>query len=652
MNLLEEIRQRFEVALAPLTDEPGDMLELIRPAQDDRFGDFQANCAMPLSKKLKQPPREIAQQLVDSMQIDDLCTPPEIAGPGFINLTIRDDVLAERISSIAGDDRLGVSATKSPDTIVVDFSSPNVAKPMHVGHLRSTVIGDAISRILRFIGHNVITDNHIGDWGTQFGMIIYGFRHFADEDRYKADPVAELARLYRLVNQLSEYHAARKALDRLQNDLKLAEQEERDAVAATDDTDKKSRKRLKSLRARLESCRSALRSAQAKVEAVEGDAELSALASAHPDIARGARDETARLHANDDTNRGLWEEFLPKCLQALQTVYDRLGIHFDLTLGESHYNPMLTDVVEQLQSDGLATESDGAICVFVEGNDAPFIVKKSDGAFTYATTDLATIRHRVDVLDANEVLYVVDSRQSEHFKLLFATARQMGFEDLKLKHIAFGTVMGPDGKPYKTRSGDVVGLESLIDEAVAHARQIVDDTDDQRSPPSLTADERHQVAEIVGIGGIKYADLKHNRESDYVFDWEKMLAKTGDTATYVQYAYARTCGIFRKLNVDRNATDFREWKVSLSTPEERSLALQILQLEQVLDSVRVDYRPHLLAAWLFATADRFSKFFDKCSVQNAATPELQRSRLVLCDLVARGLRTGLYLLGIHTADVM
>jgi arginyl-tRNA synthetase len=652
MNLLNEIKSRFADALRPLTDDAGAMLDLLRPSQDAKFGDFQANCAMPLSKMLSRPAREVAAEIVERLVIDDLCEPPQIAGPGFINLTLRDDVIATRIESIAGDDRLGVEAVRDLHTVVVDFSSPNVAKPMHVGHLRSTVIGDAISRMLRFTGHNVITDNHIGDWGTQFGMIIYGYRHFADKAAYQQKPVAELARLYRLVNQLSDYHTSINSLDELRDQCRQSRVAMDDAAQSSESGGKKARKLRKSLTSRLENARTAVKAAEARVAAVDADAALKVLAEDHQDIVRRARAETAKLHADDSENRELWDEFMPTCLAALQTVYDRLDIHFDLTLGESFYNPMLSDIVDQLKEQGLASNSDGATCVFLDGNDAPFIVQKTDGAFTYATTDLATIRHRKEILDASEMLYVVDNRQSEHFQLLFRTAMLMSFDDLKLQHVTFGTVMGPDGKPYKTRSGDTVGLESLIDEAIAHARQVVDETDDRRTPPLLSDEQRQQVAEIVGIGGIKYADLRHNRDSDYIFDWDKMLAKTGDTATYMQYAYARICGIFRKLNVDRYATDFSEWNVLLSGPEERALALQLLQLEYAIDSALTDYRPHLLAGWLFATADRFSKFYDKCSVQNAETVELQHSRLVLCDLVARGLRTGLYLLGIHTADVM
>ena len=329
-----------------------------------------------------------------------------------------------------------------------------------------------------------------------------------------------------------------------------------------------------------------------------------------------------------------------------------MDIVFDLALGESAYNDRLAGVVGSLKNQGLATNSDGAVCVFVDGNEAPFIVQKTDGAYTYATTDLATIEFRVQELSAAEILYVVDKRQAEHFRLLFATAARWNYSQQIYQHVSFGTVMGPDNKPYKTRSGDVVGLESLLDEAVERARRIVDDNDDRRDEPLLSETERSRVAGIVGLGGIKYADLHHNRDSDYIFDWDKMLATSGDTAAYMQYAYARICGIFRKLDIDRASLNTGGNTVLLTVPEERTLALQLLRFGEAVDDVLLDYRPHLMTAWLLETSGCLSRFYNECSVQNAATAELQYSRLILCDLVARGLRTGLSLLGIETADVM
>ena len=652
MNLLTLVRERFTGPLSSLVSDVQPLLEMIRPAQDAKFGDFQANFAMALSKQLGKSPREIAESVSKQLQIDDLCEPPDIAGPGFINLKLKDSFLTAEISKIAGDDRLGVLAPAKPRHVIVDYSSPNVAKPMHVGHLRSTVIGDAICRTVKFAGHKVTSDNHIGDWGTQFGMIIYGYRHLRDDSAFQREAVSELASLYKLVNQLSDYqgtltklHATELAVETAR--AQLAAQES--AAAA----DEKARKALGGFRKQLAAAEETLRDAKKTIQTVQDDPALLAFSTAHPDIARKAREETAKLHAGDAENNRLWNEFLPACLEALNRIYVRLGISFDLTLGESFYNPMLADVVASLKSNNLARLSEGATCVFIEGNAAPFIVQKTDGAFTYATTDLATIQYRRETLKANELLYVVDKRQSEHFQQLFATTKQWGISDLKLQHVSFGTVMGKDGKPYKTRSGDTVGLESLLDEAILRARKIVDENDDRRREGAmLSEEERARVAEIVGLGGIKYADLHHNRDSDYVFDWDKMLATTGDTATYMQYAYARICGIFRKLNLDRQSISSTGATVLLTCPEERRLALQLLLFGNAVDNVLSEYRPHLLTSWLYETADAFSKFYDRCSVQDAESEDLRTSRLILCDLMARAIGTGLSLLGIDVAEVM
>ncbi|MCR9197488.1 MAG: arginine--tRNA ligase [Planctomycetaceae bacterium] len=651
MSILQELKTRFAAALEPLTDDVEPLLEMIRASADPKFGDFQANCAMPLGKKAGRPPRDVAADIVERLQLDDFCEPPEVAGPGFINLRLKDDWIAARLAAIAGDDRLGVAPTDKPRHVVVDFSSPNVAKPMHVGHLRSSVIGDAICRTLKFAGHRVTSDNHIGDWGTQFGMIIYGYRHFVNAEQYAADPVSELARLYRLVNQVSDYHSATAKLPTLQSDLEQHQQALANAEAAADPADKKAKKKLKSLRKAVASTEENITSAKKKISSVADDADLQALAAAHPDIARLARLETSKLHAGDADNQKLWDEFLPACLAALDQVYARLDVSFDLTLGESFYNPMLPGVVDSLKEKGLATDSEGATCVFVEGNDAPFIVQKSDGAYTYATTDLATIQYRADELQADEALYVVDARQSEHFNLLFQTAAMWGYDRMTFRHVSFGTVMGKGGKPFKTRSGSNIGLESLIDEAEQRARIVVDENDRERQ--ALNDQQRSDVAKIVGTGGIKYADLHHNRDSDYVFDWDKMLAKSGDTATYMQYAYARICGIFAELNIDRTTFASDRATVLLTQPPERALALQLLQFDQAIDGVLAEYRPNQLTAWLFETAGKFSSFYahPECSVKGA-TGELQQSRLVLCDVMARALKTGLSLLGIQTADVM
>ncbi|HEX5498969.1 MAG TPA: arginine--tRNA ligase, partial [Thermomicrobiales bacterium] len=374
--------------------DPAAYVAMIRPVQDRRFGDFQANCAMPLAKERGQKPRDVAAEIVAGLDVADLCDPPDIAGPGFINLRLKDEWLHGAVNATAEDERLGVPPAPRPRRIVVDFSGPNVAKPMHVGHLRSTVIGDALARVLGFLGHHVLRENHIGDWGTQFGMIIYGYKHFRDDAAYQREPVAELARLYRLVNQLADYRDALAEIPGVRQRLDERQAALDTARATADAKDKDAQKALKKQQTDVQELREELAGLEKKVQAVESDAALKALADAHPDIGEKARLETAKLHAGDAENRRLWDQFLPECLAALDAMYRRLGITFDMQLGESHFQPMLADVVRDLQARGLARESDGAICVFLEGHEAPFIIRKRDGAFTYATTDLATIRYR------------------------------------------------------------------------------------------------------------------------------------------------------------------------------------------------------------------------------------------------------------------
>lgn len=651
MNLLAELRSRLRTALVSFTDAPDLFVEMLKPTSDTKFGDFQANCAMPLARQ-QQPTRdtrELAREIIAKLDVADLCDPPDIAGPGFINLRLKTDFLALETAKLCRDDRLGVVPVAKPRTYIVDYSSPNVAKPMHVGHLRSTVIGHALYKVLKFLGHHVLSDNHVGDWGTQFGMIIYGYKHFRDQAAYGQAPVAELARLYRLVNQLSDYHEMMASLPKLQREIPLKELavSAAKAAAAANPADKDAARQLKRQEQDLVSAKDEIKSAEKKIAAVDSVPSLKALADAHPQIAELARKETAKLHAGDAENKKLWDEFVPQCLAALDSVYQRFGIKFDMVLGESWYNSMLAGIVDELKRKKLAVESNGATCVFIEGNDAPFIVQKADGAYTYATTDLATIRHRVETLHADASLYVVDSRQGEHFQLLFATAKKLGYDNTEFRHVSFGTVLGDDRRPFKTRSGDTVGLESLLDEAVQNARKIVD-----VNSAHLPEEERARVAELVGLGAIIYVDLHHNRDSDYVFSWEKMLATNGDTATYIQYAYARVCGILRKGEVDVAALRHSDAPINLGTPAERMLALQLNGFAQALADVAVDYRPNLLTQYLYETANVFAQFYDKCTVLKEPDAALRTSRLLLCDATARVLKQGLDLLGIGVAEQM
>ena len=659
MNVLAEIKQRFASVLESYaeSDNVESLLAMIKPAQDSRFGDYQANCAMSVGKRLSRAPRDIAAEIVEKVQLDDLCGNVEIAGPGFINLTIRDDYLAQQIVQTLADDRLGVPAVTNERTYVIDYSSPNVAKPMHVGHIRSTVIGDSLARTLKFLGHQVIRDNHLGDWGTQFGMIIYGYKYFVDLDAYTDSPVAELSRLYRLVNQLVDYFKSQSQLDSLLEQIKIRQGkvEELSAIELTGDEsqDKKLKKSQQRAEIQLDQAKSNHEAVVQKVSDIDKDPTLSQLVSAHPEIAKSVLLETAALHAGDEENVKLWEDFLPKCRADIQKIYGRLDIEFDVEYGESFYHEMLPAVVQKLRDQDLATDSEGAVCVFLDEFDTPMIVQKSDGAFLYSTTDLATIEYRVGQWQPDEILYVVDHRQSEHFQKLFAVAQSWIAGSVELRHISFGTVLDEDGRPYKTRSGSAVGLEGLLDEAVAKALEIVSAAAaDENSEYALTTQQCAEVADAVGHGAIKYADLAHNRTSDYVFSYDKMMALEGNTATYMQYCYARVQSIFRKGEADLEQIRATADSVNLEHTAERLLALTLARYAEALDEVLEDYRPNQLTNYLFDLAKRFSSFFEQCPVLQAEDDAIKLSRLRLCDLTARTIAHGLDLLGIGVVKQM
>lgn len=654
MNALTELKTRFADALASIVGPEqvsADLLGMIKATTDGKFGDYQANFAMPLAKQLGKPPREVASSIAEQAQLDDICCQVEIAGPGFINLTLDDAWVKSRLASAVGDDRLGVAKVTDVRKFVVDYSSPNVAKPMHVGHIRSTVIGDALARVLGFVGHDVVTDNHLGDWGTQFGMIIYGYKHFVEQSTYDATPVVELGRLYKLVRRLMDYHSAAKALPAAEKQLAELETaaSELEATPASGDKakDKQLRKQVSAAKNRVKSQVETVAAQKAKIDGVDSDAQLKALADAHPDINNAVLLETAALHEGDERNHQLWNDFLPHCREDIQRIYQRLDVTFDHELGESFFHNMLGDVVDDLEAKGFARMSDGAMCVFMEQYETPMIIRKQDGAFLYATTDLATIKYRLNEWNADAILYVVDHRQHQHFEKVFDAVKLWGYDDVELVHVSFGTVLGDDGKPFKTRSGDTVNLETLLDEAESRAVAIA-----KEANPDLEPQQQENIGRVVGIGGLKYADLSQHRASDYKFSYEKMLAMKGNTATYLQYSYARVQGILRRLETDLQELRSDASPLVFEKDVERALAVKLVRFGESLDEVLVEYKPNLLCNYLFELTQTFFQFYDQCSVKDASSDDVRVSRLKLCDLTARTIEKGLGLLGIGVLEQM
>jgi len=618
MNVLDTLRRSFAAA----TPEGGDPVAFalaVRPSTDSKFGDYQANGCMAIAKAAKKNPREVAQAVATAVDLAPVADAPEVAGPGFLNVRLRDDWIAAALGDLVTVEELGSFSPERPKTVVIDYSSPNVAKPMHVGHLRSTVIGESLARIYSALGHKVIRDNHLGDWGSQFGMILWGWKNHRDEAAYAADPVAELARLYRLAQ----------ARIKVGEDLNV-----RYGKAYKLDEEGK----------HAESAALFARQAEGTEDTFDDVARRIAEAR---DVADATRAETARLHSGDFDNRVLWEQFMPHCLAAIRSVYDRLDIKHDVHLGESFYDPMLAGVVADLEAKGLAVESEGAVVVFNEGFKAPLIIRKKDGAYNYGTTDLATVKYRKETWDPDLLLYVVDHRQGDHFQQVFAASRKWGYGEIAMEHVAFGTILGPDRRPYKTRQGDVVGLESLLDDAVAAARGVLDENSGH-----LDEARRREIAEVVGLGAIKYADLSQNRMSDYVFDLGRMVAMNGNTATYLQYAYARIRSIFRKGEITPESIRQARPPIFLSNPAERALGLRVLRFHETLEFAAAELKPNILTDYLFELANAYSTFYEECPVLKAESPERRDSRLALIDLVARTLRSGLNLLGIGVVEEM
>jgi arginyl-tRNA synthetase len=579
----QELEARVARAVGALFPAPPPA-PYVRPCPDPRHGDFQTNVALVQAKEAKANPRELAAQLAKTIELEDIAEIPEIAGPGFLNFRLKPDYLARQIEARNADGRLGIPRVEKPEILVIDYSGPNIAKEMHVGHLRSTVLGDALARLYLFLGHQVVADNHLGDWGTAFGMILYGYKRDGDSEKLREDPFGHLEAIYRRV------------------------QEE----AKTDDA-----------------------------------------------IREAAKRELVLLQQGDAKNRALWTQFRTFSLAALEVIYQRLGVQFDFTLGESFYNDQLPGIVTDLHALGIARESEGALAIFSDGKlppkddpflvsedgayrDNPLLIRKSDGGYNYATTDLATVRYRHDHFRAHRIIYVVDGRQQMHFRQLFAAVRRWGYAEMKLEHVWFGTILGPDKKPLKSREGENVKLRSLVAEAEERAGKII-----AEKRPELPEHERATLARVVGLGALKYADLAQNRNLDYVFNWEKLLAFDGNTAPYAQNAYVRIRAIFRKAGLE----EAPRGKVALGEPAELALARKLLDFADSLHLAAEEYRPHFLCLYLFELATLFHKFYEACPVLSSEAG-VRDSRLVLCELTARTLRQGLYLLGIDVVEQM
>jgi arginyl-tRNA synthetase len=582
-DILEQRISQTIQSVTGLTDFPA----LVALSKNPKFGYYQANGVMAAAKKLKANPRQLAQQIVGELDLNEIVEIPEIAGPGFINLRVKDEYLTKRLFEINADAyRLGIDKTDNPKTVVVDFSGPNIAKQMHVGHLRSTIIGDCISRMYEFEGHTVIRQNHIGDWGTQFGM---------------------------LIALLKEQHP-----DILDNpgSIEIADLE------------------------------SFYQEAKAKSDSDDG-------------FAQTARDEVVKLHNHDKDTLAVWQYIVDESRRHYLPIYQQLSVTLKMNdeRGESFYAEKLANVVMALKNKSIVHESDGAICVFPgdfknkEGDPLPFIIQKSDGAFLYATTDLAALRFRINELKADKIIYVTDARQALHFRMLFESVKMAGWvnENIDLMHITFGTMLGADGKPFKTRAGGTVKLKDLLDEAIYRASSVVEEKN-----PDLPNEQKQEIAQAVGIGAIKYADYSNNRNSDYIFSFDKMLAMEGNTAPYMQYAYARIKSIERKaegsLDIQNELRGIV--KLNFTNDAEKDLAKMLIRYDQAIAAAAEECKPNYLTGYLYDLSQAFSRFYNACPVLNAE--EGQRPlRLLLCDLTARTIKHGLEeLLGIKVLEQM
>jgi arginyl-tRNA synthetase len=566
---------------------------IVKPASDPKFGDYQVNGIMALAKQLKTNPRKLAEQVVEKLDISDICETPEIAGPGFINLRLKSEFIAKELLEINKDSvNLAVEKTTAPKNIVVDFSGPNIAKQMHVGHLRSTIIGDCICRMLKFLGHNVIPQNHIGDWGTQFGKLCAYYDKKIQKAPYGEAINGEAINIDETLSDIEGFYR-----------------------------------------------------------------EANHLYETNKEFAKTARAAVVGLHTGNGPWISYWKSIIKTTSKHFRIIYEQLDVKLSDkdVRGESFYQDKLSIIVDELKQSGLAVESDGAICVFPEGfknkegEPLPFIIQKSDGAFLYATTDLAAIRYRISQLHADEIVYVTDARQKLHFEMLFAVARMAGWvnDNIKLDHVMFGSVLGENGQPLKTRSGENVKLKELLDEAVERAKAVV-----EQKNPELSQEQKDKIAQAVGIGAVKYADYSNNRTSDYVFSFDKMLAMEGNTAPYMQYAYARISSIMKKGNIDKNKEIGNLINLNLNDPSELDLAKHLIRYGETIQSAAGDFRPNYLTSYLYELAQKFSTFYTNCPVLKAE-PDQRPTRLLLCDLTARTIKHGLTeLLGIDVVEQM
>jgi arginyl-tRNA synthetase len=570
------IQERLQAAVRSVLPDADVSTVMVRPCPDPKFGDYQSNSLISLAKARKLNPRQVAADVLEKLEVTDWCEPVEIAGPGFLNFRLKTAALENVLEKAARGEHLFFEKASQPRTVVIDFSSPNVAKPMHVGHIRSTILGDSLARTLRLLGHKVITDNHLGDWGTQFGMLIVGWKQHLDKAALAADPFAEMERLYKLVN----------------------------AATQTDRT-----------------------------------------------VLDQARQELVKLQAGDEENRRIWREMIDLSQHLFDSIYQRLGVHFDFTLGESFYNPRLQGIVQELVERGIARESEGAIAVFFEEipqlKALPALIRKSDGGFNYTTTDLATLAHRLETWHPEEIIYVTGGPQQLHFQQLFAIFNRWHPEaKVRLAHVWFGSILGEDGRPFKTRTGENIRLINLLDEAEDRAFKVVTDKN-----PELPEAQRREIARVVGLGAVKYADLLPNRQSDYVFSWDKMLALNGNSAPYLLNAYVRIRSIFRKGGIEGPEAEGQKPEVRLEAAEEIALAKQLINFGLVLEGVAEEYRPNFLCTYLYDLAGFFTTFYENCPVLKAE-PEKRSTRLILCDLTAKVLSQGLSVLGIETLEQM